>query len=100
VHFQKHEGGEVVCQEIRRLLAESDSLSGFLSTPLFIDPRLHRSYSMSGLAPGDILAGRFRIIDFIAAGGMGEYSKQKTCAPTESSFLNSSPRNWLETHNL
>jgi len=67
-----------VLEEVKRLLAEHGDLgSGFLSVPVLADvptpdvpipgvppsPRLHE---------GDLLSGRFRIVHFIAAGGMGE----------------------------
>ena len=67
---------EVVCQEVRRLLNESDTLvDSFLSTPAFVDSRLSPAYSPERYSPGEMLAGRFQIVKFIAAGGMGEVYK-------------------------
>jgi serine/threonine protein kinase/cephalosporin-C deacetylase-like acetyl esterase len=67
---------EVVCQEVRRLLNERDTLvDSFLSTPAFVDSRLSPAYSPERYSPGEMLAGRFRIVKFIAAGGMGEVYK-------------------------
>jgi len=66
---------EVVRQEVQRLLAEHDDLGSFLSTPPFVDPRLNPIPSPEQLASGEVLAGRFRIVNFIAAGGMGEVYK-------------------------
>jgi len=67
---------EVVCQEVRRLLNESYTLvDSFLSTPAFVDSRLSPAYSPEHYSPGEMLAGRFRIVKFIAAGGMGEVYK-------------------------
>ena len=65
----------VVRSEVLRLLSENDTVGSFLSTPPFIDRRLNPTYSQERLAPGEILAGRFRIVNFIAAGGMGEVYK-------------------------
>src|SRR5271157_2611384 len=66
---------EVVRAEVRRLLAANDTLGSFLSTPPFIDPHPNSRYSTERLEPGEVLAGRFRIINFLAAGGMGEVYK-------------------------
>jgi serine/threonine protein kinase len=60
----------VVRVEVERLLLEYQEAGGFLSKPLIGDvtppPLVNR------FAAGDLLAGRFKIIRFIAAGGMGE----------------------------
>src|SRR5215468_9397788 len=67
---------EVVRDEVRRLLAEQDHLGrGFLSTLPSSDPSLHPTDSPERLAPGEVLSARFRIINFLAAGGMGEVYK-------------------------
>jgi len=61
-----------VRQEVERLLAEYiQTQSGFLSVPMFPSTGTpptegHRP------CPGDLLAGRFRIVRFIASGGMGD----------------------------
>ena len=73
--LQQSEHDELVRQEVRRLLAETDTSSGFLSTPAFIDRRLNPAHYSNRYSPGDTLAGRFRIVNFIAAGGMGEVYK-------------------------
>jgi serine/threonine protein kinase/Flp pilus assembly protein TadD len=58
--------------EVNRLLAEFHVAGTFLSTPA-----LARTAPPTGAAdgyrfsPGEVLAGRFRIVDFVAAGGMG-----------------------------
>jgi serine/threonine protein kinase len=60
----------VVRAEVERLLSEYSQDSGFLSIPVLADvafgtgPRRFRT--------GELLANRFKIICFIAAGGMGE----------------------------
>jgi serine/threonine protein kinase len=82
-----------VCAEVERLLAEHDeAASSFLSTGLPIDPPPDRPLGLSAEIPtvslGDfipkpaarnqqlsesqVLAGRFRIVRYIAGGGMGE----------------------------
>jgi len=73
--LQRKAADEIVRSEVQRLLAEHDRLGSFLSTPPFIDPRLNSTVSIKRLAPGEVLSGRFRIINFIAAGGMGEVYK-------------------------
>jgi len=70
---------DIVRSEVLRLLSENDSVGRFLSTPPFVDPRLTQTESVERLVEGQVLAGRFRIIGFIAAGGMGEvYKAQDT----------------------
>jgi len=69
--LEKNAGDEVIRSEVSRLLAEHDNLEIVLSTPAFIDPR-HPIYSRERLEPDEVWSGRFRIVNFIAAGGMGE----------------------------
>jgi serine/threonine protein kinase/formylglycine-generating enzyme required for sulfatase activity/cephalosporin-C deacetylase-like acetyl esterase len=66
---------KVVRQEVVRLLAAQDTLGSFLSTPPFVDHQVPSGQPMKRFAPGEILAARFRILSFIAAGGMGEVYK-------------------------
>ena len=73
--FLEKNAEDDVLEEVRKLLAENDNLGSFLSTPAFINTRLDPTLSPGRLAPGEVLAGRFRMIDFIAAGGMGEVYK-------------------------
>jgi serine/threonine protein kinase/formylglycine-generating enzyme required for sulfatase activity/cephalosporin-C deacetylase-like acetyl esterase len=73
--LQNNAKDEVVREEVRRLLSERDNLDSFLSTPAFIDRRPNPVYSPERLASGEVLAGHFRIVNFIAAGGMGEVYK-------------------------
>ena len=53
----------------------NDSLGSFLSDTPFIDHAATCQHSPERFAPGEVLAGRFRIVSFIAAGGMGEVYK-------------------------
>lgn len=66
---------DLVRSEVLRLLSETDSVGSFLSTPPFVDPRLTQMAPPERLEEGQVLAGRFRIVGFIAAGGMGEVYK-------------------------
>lgn len=70
--LQRKTTDDVVREEVRRLLAEQDRLGKFLSTPPFAEDRLVPEPPVKQFAPGEVLAERFRIVRFIAAGGMGE----------------------------
>jgi serine/threonine protein kinase/cephalosporin-C deacetylase-like acetyl esterase len=72
---QRNTTDEVVRAEVRRLLAGHDKAGSFLSTPPVADYQLPRQQPGSRFAPGEVLAERFRIVCFIAAGGMGEVYK-------------------------
>ena len=57
--------------EVGRLLTEHDQAGGFLSTPILGNfPRAAEEPTQK-LSEGEVLAGRFRIVRFIAGGGMG-----------------------------
>src|ERR1700752_63398 len=73
--LEQNERDEMVRAEVHRLLGVHDRLGTFLSSPPFVDPRRTRANPPERLAPGEVLAGRFRIVNFIAAGGMGEVYK-------------------------
>jgi predicted Ser/Thr protein kinase len=57
--------------EVERLLAEHDQAGAFLSTPAARDFPLEAPAPTLRLSEGEVLAGRFRIVHFIAGGGMG-----------------------------
>ena len=59
--------------EVERLLREHEEAGTFLSHPLV--PNLAMPLRARSLAEGEMLTGRFRILGFIAAGGMGEVYK-------------------------
>jgi serine/threonine protein kinase/tetratricopeptide (TPR) repeat protein len=61
-----------VCAEVERLLAEHDEAASFLSTPALGNVPSETDIPAARLSEGEVLAGRFRIIRFIATGGMGE----------------------------
>ncbi len=71
----QHERDEVVRKEVVRLLAEHDDLHGFLSTSPYFDARVPATESERRIEAGRVLAGRFQIVNFVAAGGLGEVYK-------------------------
>jgi eukaryotic-like serine/threonine-protein kinase len=58
--------------EVERLLAEHDEAGGVLSVLALGDFSLPPEAPTQRLLGGELLAGRFRILRFIASGGMGE----------------------------
>ena len=56
--------------EVERLLSEYRQAGAFLSTPA-ISALSESSYEKIDFQPGELLAGRFKIIEFVASGGMG-----------------------------
>jgi eukaryotic-like serine/threonine-protein kinase len=66
---------QMVRAEVHRLLGVHNRLGTFLSSPPFVDPRRAGANPPERLTPGDVLAGRFRVVNFVAAGGMGEVYK-------------------------
>lgn len=63
---------ESLCAEVERLLAEHEQAGDFLSTPALDDLPLSAIAQSQKLSEGELLAGRFHIVRFIAGGGMGE----------------------------
>jgi tetratricopeptide (TPR) repeat protein/TolB-like protein len=61
-----------LCAEVERLLAEHDEAASFLSTPALGNVPCEAGTRAARLSEGEVLAERFRIIRFIASGGMGE----------------------------
>ncbi len=58
--------------EVGRLLAEFHEAGTFLSAPALVPiAQLAGAADHHRFSPGDVLAGRFRIVGFVAAGGMG-----------------------------
>jgi serine/threonine-protein kinase len=57
--------------EVERLLSEHELAGTFLSRPIFGHFPLEREIGQR-FSTGDLLAGRFEIVRFIASGGMGE----------------------------
>jgi serine/threonine protein kinase/formylglycine-generating enzyme required for sulfatase activity/dienelactone hydrolase len=73
--LEQNELDEMVRAEVHRLLGLHNRLGSFLSSPAFVDPRRTGANPLERLTPGEVLAGRFRIVNFVAAGGMGEVYK-------------------------
>src|SRR3984885_12360758 len=73
--LEQNERDEIVRAEVHRLLGVHNRLGSFLSSPPFVDPRRTGAIPLERLIPGQVLAGRFRIVNFVAAGGMGEVYK-------------------------
>jgi serine/threonine protein kinase len=71
----KNEGNETIRAEVHRLVVLQDGLDSFFSSPPFVDRRAKSANPPERLAPGAVLAGRLRIVSFVAAGGMGEVYK-------------------------
>ena len=71
----QNERDETVRSEVHRLVVLENGLDSFLSSPPFVDRRGTCANPPERLAQGEVLAGRFRIVNFIAAGGMGEVYK-------------------------
>jgi serine/threonine protein kinase/tetratricopeptide (TPR) repeat protein len=63
---------EVVLQEVHRLLTERDELTSFPTVPPAAGKRVAANGVKGRFEAGQVLAQRFRITRFIAAGGMGE----------------------------
>src|SRR3984957_6333565 len=73
--LEQNERDEIVRAEVNRLLGVHTRSGDFLSSPPFVDPRRTGANPLERLTPGEVLAGRFRIVTFVAAGGMGEVYK-------------------------
>lgn len=73
--LQERSADESVRAEVERLLAEHEEARTFLSAPALGELATTEVQSPSPaqrLTAGELLAGRFRIVRFIAGGGMGE----------------------------
>jgi len=73
--LRQNEQDEAVRVEVRRLLAEHENMGSFLATSPLEDYRLPLAQTEKRNTHSEILAGRFHILGFIAAGGMGEVYK-------------------------
>lgn len=70
--LQQNSTDDTGSEDVRRQLTEHENVQSFLSTVPLIDYRRPVSQPKERFAPGEVLAERFRIVGFIAAGGMGE----------------------------
>ncbi len=94
--LEQNERDEMVRAEVRRLLGVHNRLGSFLSSPPFVDPRWTGATPRERLTPGEVLAGRFRIVDFVAAGGMGEVYKAEDLLLDRTVALKLLPRELAE----
>src|SRR5262245_17947871 len=69
---QQNGTDDTASEEVRRQLSEHENVECSLSTVPCIDFRRPVNPPGNRFAPGEVLAERFRIVGFIAAGGMGE----------------------------
>lgn len=69
--LRNHCSDDMIRAEVERLLAEHEEAKTFLSIPALELPSDDDSVSRDRLSEGKLLAGRFRIVRFIASGGMG-----------------------------
>src|SRR5215472_758646 len=70
-YLEKNSNSEVRA-EVEKLIAAHEKAGSFLSTPVLGRQITEESVIRASLAPGDTIVGRFKIVRFIAAGGMGE----------------------------
>src|SRR5579871_2630637 len=68
-----HAGDDAVQREVERLLAHNVESGGFLSQPVLqaASPTVSSTRKPS-FSPGEVISARFRIVRFLARGGMGE----------------------------
>jgi formylglycine-generating enzyme required for sulfatase activity/tRNA A-37 threonylcarbamoyl transferase component Bud32/cephalosporin-C deacetylase-like acetyl esterase len=92
--LQKTAEDEIVRQEVLRLLTEHDNLGSFLSTPPLVDHHTTSAPAPPQLAPNEVLAGRYRILNFIASGGMGEVFKAQDSLLDRIVVLKFLPKDW------
>ena len=97
--LQRNTNDEVVRTEVRRLLAEHDHVGSFLSAAPLADYQLPPQQPEKRFVPGEVLAERFRIVSFIAAGGMGEVYEAEDLALKENLAIKTIRPEVLLQHN-
>jgi len=70
--LKEHETDDAVLAEVKRLLDENETLGDFFSISPIQDISASLNEQTRRFEPGVVLGERFRIVRFIAAGGMGE----------------------------
>ena len=70
--LEKYAADREILDQVIRLLAEFDESGSTLSCFEFEDPIVEQNLSERQFVPDEVLARRFRIVRFLAAGGMGE----------------------------
>src|SRR6516164_11260277 len=83
--FLQSESDEHVRSEVARLLKEQERLGSFLSTSPFADRGVSKEPERERIPAGEMLAGRFRILGFIAAGEWARSTRRRIRVWTERS---------------
>jgi eukaryotic-like serine/threonine-protein kinase len=97
--LQRNSTDDAVSEEVRRLLAEQENAGSFLSMPTVLDYRLPVNQPGKRFVPGEVLAERFRIVGFIAAGGMAEVYEAEDLTLKENLAIKTIRREVLQQNN-
>ena len=97
--LQRNSTDDAVSEDVRRLLEEHESAGSFLSMPTVLDYRLPVNQPEKRFAPGEVLAERFRIVGFIAAGGMAEVYEAEDLTLKENLAIKTIRREVLQQNN-
>jgi eukaryotic-like serine/threonine-protein kinase len=97
--LRRNSTDDAVSEEVWRLLAEHENVGSFLSMPTVIDYRVPVNQPGKRFAPGEVLAERFRIVGFLAAGGMGEVYEAEDLTLKENLAIKTIRREVLQQNN-
>src|SRR5450755_2265781 len=87
---QRECGGDInLGESVLRLLLRFENLGGFLQTP---------AGGHSGVCPGDLLDGRFRIVEILGRGGMGDVYRAEDLSLGEPVALKMVREEWRSDH--
>jgi serine/threonine protein kinase/tetratricopeptide (TPR) repeat protein len=98
-YLRKTEMEAAVCEEVERLLFEHDQTTSFLSGPALQEVEFQPKRSTHRFSSGEILAGRFQVARFIAAGGMGEVYEARDLELQESLAIKTIKLETLQSSN-
>jgi eukaryotic-like serine/threonine-protein kinase len=71
-YIEKNASDSRVRDEVLRLVVEHGHAGDFLSKPAFANLRSDQKQDAAGIAIGDLLDGKFKIVRLVAEGGMGQ----------------------------